>query len=345
MRKLKVLCLVLLISILTVSCTQVENGYDAQGFAMGTVITQHIFSANAEKITGKVLDKIKQLEKIMTINAPGSEVDFLNASAGNGKWVKLDPEIIYVMKKALDFGARSNGAFDITVGPLVKAWGIFTDHPKIPSPAALVQLKKLINYKDLSIDESTSSARLRLKGQIVDLGGIAKGYAGDVAKEIYLKNGVTSAYISLGGNIVALGSKPDGTPWNVGIQNPRLPNGKYLAVIPVQNKSVVTSGDYERFFMKNNIRYHHILDTKTGYPSDSGLISTSIISDLSIDGDALSTSTFVLGLEKGMALIESLPGVEAIFITKDKKIYVTSGLKDIITFTDDGKEFTYVEKR
>lgn len=345
MKKFNLFCAILLFSIFLTSCTTIDKGFDSQSFAMGTVITQHLYGENSQKVANEVIEKIKQLEKIMTINKAGGDINALNASAGNGKWITLDKEVIYVLKKALTYSKLSKGAFDITVGPLVKAWGIFTDHPRIPSNTELKRLMKLVNYNDLLINEQMFQARLTKKGQIVDLGGIAKGYAGDVTKEIYKKNGVTSAYISLGGNIVALGSKPDGSTWNVGIQNPRQPNGKYLGIITIRNKSVVTSGDYERFFMKNNIRYHHILNTKTGAPSDSGLISTSIISDLSIDGDALSTSTFVFGLEKGLALIESLPGVEAIFITKDKKIYTTKGLKDVFTFTDDSKEFTYVEKR
>jgi len=344
MMKIRVFCVLFIFCLALTSCTNEDKGFDKQDFAMGTVITQHIYGANAQKASEEVISKIKQLETDMTINKPGGEINKLNAESGNGKWVKLDPEIIYVLKKAIDFGAKSNGAFDVTVGPLVKAWGIFTDNFRIPKDPELAQLKKLVNLKWLLIDEKNSSARLVKKGQIVDLGGIAKGYSGDVAKEIYLKNGITSAYISLGGNIVTVGSKPDGSAWNVGIQNPRAPNGKYLGIVPIRNQSVVTSGDYERFKEVNGVRYHHILDTKTGKPAISGLISTSIVSDFSIDGDALSTATFVLGLEKGRALIESLPGVDAIFVTSDKKIYVTSGLKGVFTLTDESKEFTYVQE-
>ena len=327
------------------ACTNPPIAFDKQDFAMGTIISQHIFGDKAKLAADEVMQKIKYLEDNLTINKPGGEINKLNANAGNGKWIKLDKEIIYVLGKAKDFGAKSNGAFDVTVGPLVKAWGIFTDKFRIPPASELTALKKLLNLNNLELDVPNSAARLTQKGQIVDLGGIAKGYSGDVAKEIYQKNGITSAYISLGGNIVAVGGKPDGSNWSVGIQNPRAENGKYLGIVSVKNKSIVTSGDYERFKIVNGIRYHHILDTKTGAPARSGLISTSIISDLSIDGDALSTATFVLGLDKAMALIESLPGVEAIFVTDTKQVYTTSGLKGIFTFDDATKEFTYVEKR
>ena len=188
-------------------------------------------------------------------------------------------------------------------------------------------------------------ARLARKGQIVDLGGIAKGYAADQAISIYKKHGITSAYINLGGNVSVLGGKPDGSPWIVGIQNPRQPIGRYIGTLKIRDKIIVTSGDYERYFIKDNIRYHHILNPKTGYPADSGLISTTIITGLSVDADALSTATFVLGLDKGRKLIESIEGVEAIFITTNKEIFITSGLKNIFTFDDESKEFKYVKER
>jgi len=179
---------------------------------------------------------------------------------------------------------------------------------------------------------------------MVDLGGIAKGYAGDEAIRIYKEHGLKSAYINLGGNVVVLGGRPDGSPWRIGIQNPRAPNGMYIGIVRVTDKAVVTSGDYERYFEKENVRYHHILDTKTGYPADSGLISSTIVTDVSMDADALSTAAFVLGLEEGMKLVNSLKGVEAIFITGDKRVYVTEGLKSSFTFDDESKEFKYAEK-
>jgi len=157
-----------------------------------------------------------------------------------------------------------------------------------------------------------------------------------------IDNKINSALINLGGNVFALGSKVDGTSWNIGLQNPLDTRGQYIGTISVTDKSVVTSGNYERFFIVDGKRYHHIFDPKTGYPSEAGLISTTIVSDKSIDGDALSTSTYILGLEKGLKLIESIKGVDAIFITNDKKVYVTTGIKDDFNLTN--KEFIY-EKR
>ena len=303
-----------------------------------------MYGEDASKASDEVFDKLQWLEKTMTINGSGSEIDTLNDMAGK-EGVKLTHESIYVLETAKKYSELSGGAFDVTVGPLVKSWGIFTENPKVPGKDEVSNLLKLVNYKNIIVDKSTLTAKLEKPGQIADLGGIAKGYAGDEAVKIYKKYGITSAYINLGGNVVVLGSKPDGTDWKVGVQNPRAENGKFIGILNLSDKTVVTSGDYERYFEKDGVRYHHILDPKTGYPSDSGLISTTIVADNSIDADALSTATFVLGLDKGMRLIESLNGIDAIFITKDKKVYVTDGLKDRFKFDDESKEYEYVEKR
>ena len=353
-----VLLFFIITSSYTTSCSNSSNNaFEDQTFAMGTIITQQIYGNDSKKVSEEVNTRIHEIESAMTINAPGGEIDKLNSSAGDGSWNLLDKETIYVLNKAIKFSGLSEGAFDITVGPLVKKWNILAadlqvpndsevpSDPQIPNDSDIKSLLDLVNYKDILIDEQNSRARLARKGQIVDLGGIAKGYSADQAISIYKKYGITSAYVNLGGNVSVLGSKPDGSHWTVGIQNPRQPNGRYIGTIKTRDKTIVTSGDYERYFIKDNIRYHHILNPKTGYPSDSGLISTTIIADLSVDADVLSTSTFVLGLDKGRSLVESLEGVEAIFITNNKEIFITSGLKDIFTFDDESKEFKYVEER
>ncbi|NSW90832.1 MAG: FAD:protein FMN transferase [Firmicutes bacterium] len=327
-----------------------------QEFLMGTIITQKVYanngdnegnannSSNASNAVKEVAERLKDIERKMTVNSPDSEVNALNKMAGKGA-VSLSQDTIYVLSKAKEYSQLSSGAFDPTVGPLIKAWGISTDKQRVPEEKEIKDLLLLVNYKDLFIDEENLKAKLGRTGQSIDLGGIAKGYAGDEAIKIYKKHGIKSAYINLGGNVVTLGKKPDGTPWKIGIQHPRDVTGKYIGIVEVSDKAVITSGDYERYFEANGKRYHHILDPKTGYPSDSGLISATIITDLSIKGDALSTAVFVLGLEKGMELVESLEGVEGIFITRDKNIYVSSGLRGNFVLKDESKEFNYVEKR
>jgi thiamine biosynthesis lipoprotein len=168
----------------------------------------------------------------------------------------------------------------------------------------------------------------------VDLGAIAKGYAADEVARILKENGVKHAIINLGGNVMTIGGNPNGKPWRIGIQDPYNPRGEYLGILPIKDKTVVTSGTYERYFIENGKRYHHILDPDTGYPTDNKLDSVSIITDKSIDGDGLSTSTLLLGLDEGMKLIEKLENVEAIFVTSDKQVYVSSGLKKDFTLTN-----------
>lgn len=320
-----------------------DKPVEGDDFIMGTTIHQKVYGNDAQKAVSGASARMKEIEELMTINVPGGDINKLNDAAGKNE-VVLSSETITILETAKSYAELSDGSFDVTVGPLVKAWGIFTDHPRIPPQDEINRLLKLVDYRTLTIDKARSSARLDKPGEIVDVGGIAKGYAGDEAIRIYKSHNVKSAYINLGGNVVVLGAKPDGSPWRIGIQNPRAANGQYIGIVKVTDKAVVTSGDYERYFEKNNVRYHHIIDTRTGYPADSGLISATIVTDVSMDADALSTATFVLGLEKGMKLVESLKGVEAIFITKDKKVYVTEGLKSSFTFDDESREFTYVEK-
>lgn len=239
----------------------------------------------------------------------------------------------------------SGGAFDVTVGPVVKAWGIGTDKPQIPPDLALKELVSLVGYADVHLDEASNKASLQRPGQIVDVGGIAKGYAGDVAKDIYQTNGTKSAFINLGGNVVVLGNKPDGSAWNIGIQNPRAETGDVVGFVHVSDKAVVTSGDYQRYFEKYGQRYCHIIDPQTGYPAESGLMSVTIIASSSVEADGLSTAAFVLGLEKGLDLIRRYGQAEAIFITTAKKIYVTKGLEGNFQLKDAKHAYTYVEER
>jgi thiamine biosynthesis lipoprotein len=168
----------------------------------------------------------------------------------------------------------------------------------------------------------------------VDLGAIAKGYAADEVAEILKENGVQHAIINLGGNVLTIGGNMKGSPWRIGIQDPFNPRGEFMGIITIEDKTVVTSGTYERYFEQDGKRYHHILDPRTGYPAENEVASVSIITNKSMDGDGNSTSVLLLGLEEGMKFVESQEGVDAIFVTYDKKVYITSGLKDVFTVTN-----------
>lgn len=330
-------------SLLFTSCSKKEvPPVTKENYLLGTIVQLTVYGKNAESASNKAMDVISDIDDKMSPSKENSEVSQINKNAGKS-FVKVSDDTFIVIKKALEYSKLSNGAFDITVGPLINLWMIGTDKARLPAPQEIKQKLPLVNYNDVILDENTKSVKLKKPNEAIDLGAIAKGYTADKVKEVLVKEGIETAFINLGGNIVTLGNKSDGTPWNIGIQDPIKVRGEYFGIVKVSHKSVVTSGNYERYFIKNGKRYHHILDPKTGYPSDNGLIATTIISDKSIDGDALSTTTFVLGLDKGMKLVESIKGVEAIFVTKDKKVYTTSGLKD--TFKITNEEFIYEKGR
>ncbi|ACL75875.1 FAD:protein FMN transferase [Ruminiclostridium cellulolyticum] len=328
-------------------CSKSNTGnhyVEKESYQMGTIISQKIYGTNAEITADKITQRLKSIEENMSVNIETSTINQINSHSGQAEVFRINSDIYNILIMAEKFSSLSDGAFDITVGPLVKEWGVFTNHPHIPSQKRIKELLKLVSYKSININREKMTFRLPVKGQMVDFGAIAKGYAADEAVKICSSNGVKSAYINLGGNVYVVGHKPDKTTWRIGIQNPRAADGKYIGILSVSDKTVVTSGDYERFFMKNGIRYHHILDPRTGYPSNSDLMSSTIVTNSSICADALSTATFVMGLKKSRELLKKLDGIDAVFITKDKKVYVSEKLKRYFTFYDESGEFTYVEK-
>lgn len=299
-------------------------------FLMGTMIKITVYDEVKDKeIFKKVFDRISEIEDRMTINkqTEKSEIIQLNNSAGKA-YSKLSPDTFYVLEKAKYYSELSKGKFDITIGPLVKLWNIGTEIAEIPEENKIKNTLLLINYNNLILDKANSSAKLNRPGMMVDLGAIAKGYAADEAAKILRDAGIKHAIVNLGGNIVTLNTKPDGTNWRLGLQDPFEQRGDYMGVVKLNDQTLVSSGTYERYFELNGKRYHHILNPQTGYPEDNSLVSVSIITKVSIDADALSTSVFLLGLSEGMKLIESIPGTEAIFITSDKKVYTSSGINE-----------------
>ncbi|HBT48692.1 MAG: ApbE family lipoprotein [Caldanaerobacter subterraneus] len=309
-------------------------------FALDTYCTITIYDKVPKKVLDDGFKAIKDIEEKMSVTIENSEVSEINKNAGV-KPVKVSPDTFYVIKKAVHFSEVEKGYFDITVGPIVNLWNIGTDKARIPSPEEIKAKLPLVNYKDIILDEKNMTVMLKNKGMSIDLGGIAKGYAADKVAEVLKKEGVKHAIINLGGDVLTIGTKPDGSNWRIGIQTPFKPRGEYLGIVEVAEKAVVTSGVYERYFEKDGKLYHHILNPFTGYPADTHLYSVTIITDTSIDGDALA-KIFVLGLDKGLKLAESLKGVEAIFVTDDKKVYITSGLRGNFKITDP--EYTLMTK-
>ncbi|SKA87857.1 thiamine biosynthesis lipoprotein [Caloramator quimbayensis] len=303
-------------------------------FVLGTVCTVKIYDEAPSNLLDKVFDRLKEIENRMTINAEGSEVDEINEKSGIEP-VKVTDDVYYVIKTGKEFGKISGGRFDITIGPIVKLWNIGTDYARVPSPDEIKEKLPLVNYEDIVLDDKNKTVFLKRKGMIIDLGGIAKGYAADEVYRILKENNVEHAIINLGGNVFAMGVNPkENRNWNIGVQDPFSERGDYIGILSISDKTVVSSGIYERYFIQDGKRYHHILDTKSGYPVDNNLAGTTIVADKSINGDGLSTTIFAAGVEDGLKIAESLKGVEAIFITKNREVYITPKLKSIFKITN-----------
>ena len=236
-----------------------------------------------------------------------------------------------LLSEGLDITRESDGAFDIAIAPLTSLWDFTAEDPKVPDDAAIQKALPLCSSDGVTIDGQDIT--LPSDDIQFDVGAIAKGYIADRMKDLLVKKGVKRAIINLGGNVLCIGSKPDGTPFKVGIQKPFADRNETEAVMDITGKSVVSSGIYERCFKQNGKLYHHILNPKTGYPYDNSLISVTIISDQSVDGDALSTTCFALGLEDGLKFAEK-KGVQAVFITEDYELHYTDGFQDEINVTD-----------
>jgi len=309
-------------------------------FVLGTVCSVRLIEGGTSKTTDEVFARLRQIEDRMSANKDGTEIAAVNANAGI-KPVAVSPDTFFVISKALEYAKLTNGAFDPTVGPLVKLWGIGSDDAKVPAQKDIDAALKLIDYRKVELNASAQTVFLPVKGMRLDLGAIAKGYAADEVDSILAKHKVKAAVIDLGGNVMVFGKKKDGSLWRVGIQNPDSSRGEYIGLVTGPEMTVVTSGIYERFFMQDGKRYHHILSTSNGYPVDNSLVSVSIITHSSIDADALSTSVFALGLKKGMELIKSLKDVYAVFIDSTNRVYLSPGANKIFTLTS--KDFTLSE--
>ena len=262
-------------------------------------------------------------------NADGQTIPY--PISGTADTWHISEDLASLLSQGLSITRESDGAFDIAIAPLTSLWDFTAEDPKVPDDAAIQKALPLCSSDGVTIDDQDIT--LPSDDIQFDVGAIAKGYIADRMKDLLVKKGVKSAIINLGGNVLCIGSKPDGTPFKVGIQKPFADRNETEAVMDITGKSVVSSGIYERCFKQNGKLYHHILNPKTGFPYDNSLISVTIISDQSVDGDALSTTCFALGLEDGLKFAEK-KGVQAVFITEDYELHYTDGFQDEINVTD-----------
>ncbi|MCF6463697.1 FAD:protein FMN transferase [Clostridium sp. Cult1] len=331
-KSLVLIIMAIIISFVNAGCQKKDNEgpLTRTEFLMDTVITLKIYDQKDKKILDEAVDRLEEIESRMSTTIDTSDVSLINKNAGIQP-VKVHEDVYYVIQQAKHFATITNGAYEPTIGPLVNLWNITgtdkDERDSIPSEKEIKKAMDLVNYKDLELMDD-NQVYLKRKGMRLDLGGIVKGYAADELKRILLEKGVSSAIIDLGGNVYALGVKENGEAWRIGIQDPFEVTGNYLGILNVRDKSIVTSGDYERYFIYEGQKYHHIIDSKTGYPSENEVAGISIISDKSIDGDALSTALFVLGVDEGTRLVNTLEGIETIFITKQGEVFVNENIME-----------------
>lgn len=299
-----------------------ESKYDCEFFAMDTVMTINAYGSKSESAVKAAQNEINRLDKLLSVQKENSEIFKLNQS----KKMTVSEDTLTLITRSKEIYTLTDGAFDISCEPLIREWGFYSGlENKVPSKKAIETALEGVGAEHIKFENSTVTLD---KNSSLDLGGIAKGYASHKAAEILKEYGVTSALMSLGGNVRAIGSKPDGESWSVAVTDPD-DNSKSIGTLKISDKAVVTSGGYQRYFEENGQTYHHIIDTKTGYPADSGLKSVTIVSDDDALADALSTALFVMGLEKSRKFYsENSSLFGAVFITDKGEIYVTDNLKD-----------------
>jgi thiamine biosynthesis lipoprotein len=308
--------------------------YKEDRYALGTQV-QIKFYRPGDKIHAEpFFNELQRMEKLFSRSRAGSDPLRVLAGAGQGP-VAVYPETLRLTAAAMDYYRLSEGLFDPTIAPLVDLWGIGSDHPRVPAKGEINDVLSLVDGSLLVIDPVSGTIELPRKGMGLELGAIAKGFMAEELAAFLMERGVTSAIINLGGNVRVIGEKPDGSPFVVSVQDPLGPRGRAFGTVAVRDMSVVTSGVYERYFEKDGVRYHHILDPRTGRPADTGLLSVTIITRSGTDADGLSTTVFLLGAERGLALIESLSGTECVLITTEKNMLLSSGAEDFFTPAND----------
>ncbi len=289
--------------------------------ALGTVNTIDIPSCPDENIIISASERVLEIHRLFSAFDDTSDISRINTNAGVA-YVPVHQDTVFLLEEAIRFSKESDGAFDVTIRPLVSLWGFVNKASEIPDSHSMRRTRKLINWKDILIDKENNAVKLRRKNQSIDLGGIAKGYAVDEVRRILIENDIQDGFINLGGSVAVIGVEK-----SVGIQHPDKATGEIMGRVNLQNKCVVTSGSYEKNITIEGKQYHHIIDPFTGWPSESGILSVTLIGSSALMLDALSTAFFVLGMQKGLALAARW-GAECIIVDKERNVFVSESLKD-----------------
>jgi thiamine biosynthesis lipoprotein len=291
---------------------------------MGTQVSITVVAptaAQGEAAIDAGMAEVRRFDAMMSLYKDGSEITRVNLAAGKQP-VKVSREMIEAVEQAAEISRRSGGVFDVTIGPLVVLWQMRLKEGKVPSDAEISRVRPLVNFRNITIDKKNSTIFLKRPGMIMDLGGM-KGYIADQTADLIKRRGIRNALIALAGDIWALGHREDGKPWRIGVQHPR-EKDRTLAVLELSDKYVCTSGDYERFLIKEKKRYHHIIDPRTGKPSN-GVISVTLVGNKGALIDPLAKVPFILGVEKGLGLVREY-GAEAIIVDEQGKVTSTAGI-------------------
>lgn len=301
---------------------ETQSEATAELFAMDTYITMTAYGRNAETALSEAEDRVTELEQLWSVTDPDSDIYAVNHS--NGQPVNVSRETAELLSFTLQTAAKTDGALEPTIYPVLSAWGFTAEENRIPSDAEIAELLENVDYKRVRLENST----VRLdNGMMLDLGAVGKGYAGDLAAQVLRENGITSALLDFGGNIQTIGTKPDGSLWRLGLRDPF--SGGILGVLEISNMAVVTSGNYERYFTgEDGKQYGHIIDPATGYPAESGLASVTVIAEEGRLCDALSTSLFVMGTDQAAEYWKRHRHFDMILITENGEIYLTEGVAD-----------------
>ncbi len=293
-------------------------------FAMDTYMTVTAYGAKAQEAVDEAEAEIQRLDELLSTGNEESEIAQLNQN----KNATLSEDAGYLVERALELNKETDGAFDIAIYPVMEAWGFPTQNYQVPTADTLESLLKLADASQIIYDENSRKISFGREGMKIDLGGIAKGYTSSRIMDIYKENNISSGLVNLGGNVQALGTKPDGSKWRVAVQSPD-DTEDYLGILSVEDKAVITSGGYERYFEQDGKTYHHIINPKTGYPAENGLTSVTVVSEDGTLADGLSTSLFIMGKEEAIEFWKAhSEEFDIIMLTDEGKLYVTEGIQD-----------------
>lgn len=309
-------------------------------FIMNTVVEQKLYGARSQQAVQAVSAMLRQVEQKVSLHLEGSEIDAVNRNAGIAP-VAVSQDVFDMLKTAKEYSARCDGIFDLTIAPLDLLWGITSDSPRVPAQDEIRQALTHVDYQKLILDETAHTAYLTEPGMAIDLGGIAKGIAGGMVRRVAEQYGIENGYVSIGGNLTILGKNPEnGQQFLFGVRDPRGNQNEYIATIYAPGKIMATSGDYERYFEQDSVRYHHILDPRTGYPADSDLISVTVLTQDGGLADYLSTLFFILGKQAALEHIND-ENLQLILVDKDYRVYYSQSLEGVLEPNPEAKAYTF----